>query len=199
MKNYTKDWNHWFILNTRGINNLDLCLEIGCFEGATSNYIVENLLSPSGKLVCVDPLKDSYLVEDLDEEDERSNSEEFHFFKDQKSRFFENTQDLRNSGKIILHEKSSFLFYEDSSSEYLNSFDFIYIDGDHRPDSVYKDGIKCFDLCKEGGLILFDDYEWRSDVERKSTKSGIDRFLEEYNGRYREIKKNYQILIEKIK
>jgi hypothetical protein len=62
---YTREWNHEFVKNTKSINlnNQNLCLEIGSFEGLTSNYIVDNILSANGKLICVDPLTDNYLVE----------------------------------------------------------------------------------------------------------------------------------------
>ena len=45
---YTYDWNNEFKKNTSGINNLSLCLEIGCFEGLTSNYIIDNMLNENG-------------------------------------------------------------------------------------------------------------------------------------------------------
>ena len=44
MKKYTKKWNAAFIQSTNQINEKNLCLEIGCFEGLTSNYIVDNIL-----------------------------------------------------------------------------------------------------------------------------------------------------------
>ena len=48
------------------------------------------------------------------------------------------------------------------------------------------------------GLILFDDYRWREQIPGKSTKSGIDKFLSEFEGKYEIVKENYQILIRKI-
>jgi predicted O-methyltransferase YrrM len=198
MKKFTHNWNQQFISNTRDIKNLDLCLEIGCFEGLTSNYIADHLLSDSGKLICVDPLKDVYIEGDLDNDDEESNKKEFSFFGGQFQRFIDNTEEKITEEKIILHRETSFSFYEKYSPEYLNKFDFIYIDGDHRPDPVYRDAVNCFSLCKGGGLILFDDYEWREQTPHKSTKIGIDKFLSEFSGKYDIIKQNYQILIQKI-
>jgi predicted O-methyltransferase YrrM len=198
MKKYTHDWNEPFRMNTSNIKEINLCLEIGCFEGLTSNYIVENLLSQSGKLICVDPLKEAYIEGDLDEDDVRSNNSEFSFFKGQYSRFIENTADKIQSGKIVLYRELSFDFYNERLSEYSDSFDLIYIDGDHRPESVYRDAFNCFKLCKVGGIIIFDDYEWRANIENKSTKAGIDKFLAEFNGRYNTLARNYQMVIQKI-
>ena len=76
--NYTQDWTYNFIENTKlhNIKNLDMCLEIGVFEGLTSNYICDNILSQKGKLICIDPLLDQYLVDNLSESNVKDNKEE---------------------------------------------------------------------------------------------------------------------------
>jgi predicted O-methyltransferase YrrM len=38
-------------------------------------------------------------------------------------------------------------------------FDFIYIDGDHTAKGTISDAIRAFSLLKEGGIMIFDDYE----------------------------------------
>ncbi len=43
-----------------------------------------------------------------------------------------------------------------------NSFDLIYIDASHTGANVLRDGILCWDLLKEGGILIFDDYGLRS-------------------------------------
>lgn len=194
----TKDWNEQFILNTIGIHGMNLCLEIGCFEGLTSNYIVDSMLSNEGKLICVDPLGDSYLTENLDEDDLYENQNDYSFFEGQYRRFMNNTEEKRKSGKIQLYREISSKFYENNIELYREKFDFIYIDGDHRPESVYLDAINCFEMCKSGGLILFDDYEWKKDATERSTKLGIDRFMNEFSDKCRIKKKNYQLLVEKL-
>ena len=66
---YTHNWNSEFKSNTNNLGKFNLCLEIGCFEGLTSNYICDRLLNHNGKLICVDPLTDNYLNTDLSEKD----------------------------------------------------------------------------------------------------------------------------------
>jgi len=63
-----------------------LCLEIGCFEGYTSNIIVEHL-AENGKLICIDPLKDEYLVDNLTKEDKIGNETRWKYFEGQYERF----------------------------------------------------------------------------------------------------------------
>lgn len=67
-KQYSQNWSKPFIKNvqTLKLRNLSLVLEIGCFEGQTSNYIVTQILEKDrGKLICVDPLSDEYLGSNL--------------------------------------------------------------------------------------------------------------------------------------
>ena len=91
--NYTHNWNQEFISSVKHINlsNQKLCLEIGCFEGLTSNYISDNILSDDGKLICVDPLEDNYLVTDLTDFDINNNKNGWSYFSGQYGRFMSNT------------------------------------------------------------------------------------------------------------
>ena len=77
------------------------------------------------------------------------------------------------------------------------SVDWVYVDGDHRADYVYLDAMKCFELCKNGGIILFDDYLWDDYKNKDSTKSGIDRFFKEMEGEYEILINSYQLMIKK--
>ena len=141
MKEFTKDWNHEFIKNTNQFLNkkFDLCLEIGSFEGLTSSYIAENLLSKDGELICVDPLTDVYLNTDLTEYDIERNIKDFGYFKNQYSRFHNNVREHLDSNRIKLIRSLSVDAFPDLIYKYENKFDFIYIDGDHRPEGVYID------------------------------------------------------------
>jgi predicted O-methyltransferase YrrM len=55
-----------------------------------------------------------------------------------------------------------------------NSFDIIYVDGNHETEYVYRDACMSFQKLKSGGYIIFDDYDW------PMTQKGILQFLEEY-------------------
>jgi len=105
---YTHNWNAEFINNTNklGINNILLALEIGSFEGLTSNYIIDNLLDPiNGKLICVDPLLDDYITTDKNEIDIINNNTVHKYFNGQYGRFINNTN--HNSSKIELYRSTS--------------------------------------------------------------------------------------------
>lgn len=187
---YTQDWNNEFIQNTKFIrrNSLDMVLEIGCFEGLTSNYICDNLLTKRGRLFCVDPLEDRYLVDNLDEHAEYLNNS-IDYMKGQYDRFIENTR--RQSQIRLVRCKS------DDAWSQLNGwgqFDLIYIDGDHRPEQVYKDGCNALKVVKHHGFILFDDYEWKT--EKFAVKDGVDRFFKDNYRKIEELWCGSQLLIQ---
>jgi predicted O-methyltransferase YrrM len=198
--NYTHYWNGTFVenVNKLNINNLDLCLEIGCFEGLTSNYIADNLLSPKGKLICVDPLTDNYLNNNLTGFDVENNNTIYKYFNNQYERFISNTQHYVSLGKIELYRDISELVFPKLIEKYENLFDLIYIDGDHRASAVYIDAVNSLKLCKPNGYIIFDDYAWGEMYNEESTRVGIDKFLNEYSGQYELMLKDYQITIKKL-
>jgi FkbM family methyltransferase len=172
---YTQDWNGEFKKNTQGIGAVNFALEIGCFEGLTSNYICDHLLVPGGRMIAVDPLTDEYLP----------GHEDNNLFIGQYERFLKNTQ-----GQPIELVRSTSAEAFPYLKQYL--FDFIYIDGDHRKEAVYNDAIESFQLLRRGGHMLFDDYGWRDE-----TREGIDQFLHEQAKRIQVLIKDYQVLIKK--
>lgn len=186
MKNYTYIWNQSFIAHTRNIGRSNLIIEIGCFEGLTSNYIVENLLSENGLLICVDPLMDTYIGEE---------HKGFEYFSGQYERFIANTKEHMASGKIELFRGFSNDFFSKKMDEIKGKVDFIYVDGDHREEAVFSDAENSFSAIKNGGCILFDDYKWTAPSGILETKNGIDRFLSKYVGQYDKIINSDQVMI----
>jgi predicted O-methyltransferase YrrM len=159
------------------------CVEIGSFEGLGSILIDKYLCNhPDSKLYCIDPFDDEYV----------KGSETLSFWNSacegQKERFYHNT---KLHTKIIPMQG-----YSDEMIQKLdnNTIDFAYIDGDHSPEQVYKDAVNIFPKMKDNSIILFDDYLWN--INNIRTRDGIDKFLNEYSGKYNLLLKNYQIAIQ---
>ncbi len=157
------------------------CVEVGCFEGQGSMILCKKLCTQSESiLICIDPFDEEYV----------KGSKEMSFWdnacKGQYERFVQNTQGLQIK---VLRGKS-----EEKIPEILdNSIDFAYIDGDHRPEEVYKDAINIFSKMKIGGIILFDDYLWS--VNGIFTKPGIDKFISEMGNKIQIIFSSYQLAV----
>ena len=194
---YTYDWNGEFKNNTINLGKFNFCLEIGSFEGLTSNYICDSLLNDNGKLICVDPLTDSYLNIDLKKTDVENNKTIYKYFNNQYDRFINNVSHQIHSNKLILKRNVSSDIFPELISEYEEKFDLIYIDGDHRATYVYIDAINCFKLLAPNGIMIFDDYSWGKMYNEEATSFGIDRFLSEYEGKFNLITKSYQVVIRK--
>lgn len=177
---YSQTWNDEFQKNTAFIDRRSImwACEIGSFEGLTSNYIVDKLLSHAGTLICVDPLESGYALDG-----------DGSLFEGQYDRFVENTQE--NKSRIELIRKPS-----QKAIPILrdNLFQMVYIDGDHTYNSVYFDGTEAFRICAVGGYILFDDYNWGHDG---AMKKGIERVLSE-NKNHRLLLKLNQVLVQKL-
>jgi predicted O-methyltransferase YrrM len=61
-----------------------------------------------------------------------------------------------------------------------NSFDMIYIDGNHESEYVLEDAVLAFRKVKSKGYMIFDDYGWGGP---NLTQRGIDAFLSGYHRR----------------
>jgi predicted O-methyltransferase YrrM len=162
------------------------CVEIGSYEGCGSIFIIDYLCKHKDSILyCIDPFDNEYV----------KGSEKMAFWNSacngQYDRFKHNTS---NVSKII--EKRG---YSDSMIQTLddNSIDFCYIDGDHSPEQVYKDIVNVFIKMKNNSIVLFDDYLW--EMNGVVTKGGIDRFLDEYTGKYELLLSNFQLAIRIIK
>lgn len=176
---YTQLWNGEVLKNTAFIekNSMISAVEIGCFEGLSSNYFADNLLAEHGKLICIDPLEDDYELDCMEG-----------LFKGQYERFVENT---KHNDKISLVRERS---VDALPSIPNDSQDFVYIDGHHTHPAVYFDGTEAFRICKAYGFILFDDYLWGNNQQ---LKPAIDSVLSE-NPNHRLLLKLNQVLIQKL-
>ena len=79
----------------------------------------------------------------------------------------------------------------------LKQFLVVFKNRDHSEDTVWLDAIYSFKILKEGGIIVFDDYEWN--IGKKSPKAAIDRFLQKYRDRIEILVVNFQVVVKKLK
>jgi SAM-dependent methyltransferase len=159
-------------------------LEIGAFYGANLISVANSYGShPDSQLYVIDPWSD---YEDYTEYKGRQN-----IIYDT---FLQNIEKSGHSKKITIkrgYSNEQLLLLED------NSFDIIYIDGNHEPEYVLEDAVLCFRKLKQNGIMIFDDYGWGGS---ELTQRGIDAFLSGYHKRIQRIgMKESQVFIKKIK
>ena len=162
-------------------------LEIGSFEGMTSCWLMDNILThPSSTLTAVDPC-DYYPIPGWD-----------HLINPGSEKIFRSNVNEFGS-RVIFHKALSadvFPFLQ------MNYFDFAYVDGDHRRDSVYRDAVSVLSVLKVGGIVIFDDYTWGYKPALKdnplSPQDGVDRFLFEHPTEVEVLAKNLQLVARRI-
>jgi hypothetical protein len=74
--------------------------------------------------------------------------------------------------------------------------DWVYIDGDHSEEAVYRDLELYLPIIKVGGYLAGDDYEWINEEGEKAVKRAVDRFLSLYAVETKEIKNSQFVLVK---
>jgi predicted O-methyltransferase YrrM len=158
-------------------------LQIGAYTGDASLWLLENLLThPESRLFDIDTWKGS------DETvHKKFNWKEIEDVYDQKI--------LPYKDKVVKIKSDSFDYLINNRE---NSYDLIYIDGDHTPLSVFLDAALSWDMLKVGGIMIFDDYTWESDIDKNlNPKIAIDKFINLYKSDFDIICVNSQVILKK--
>ena len=166
-------------------------LEVGCFEGRSTCWLLEHILTHStSKITCVDPLYDELNFIDP------STKRRVHVF-DLYDRF---TRNIEQSGR----KESVHLIREQSQIALrklpFRSFDCVYIDGDHHPKEVFIDIALSWGLLKIGGMLILDDYKadaLHGEAADVSPREAIDAFMNCFQGHYTLVHKEYQVFVIK--
>jgi cephalosporin hydroxylase len=149
-------------------------IEIGSYCGGSAVWCLENIINKdSGKLYCIDIEETDYLKNNLQP--------------------YKNVQFIKGNSLDILRTLS----HNGVSKEFA---DYVYVDGSHIAKNVLEDAVLSWELLKQDGIIIFDDYGWgydRPDTEKPST--AIDAFMYIYNGLYEIKKTGWQIFLKKKK
>jgi predicted O-methyltransferase YrrM len=175
---FTADWF------SNNIPNFEKCmaaaperrnfLEIGSYEGMSACWLLANGLEEGGYLTCIDP-----------------------FFNDMRPVFESNTREAIRGNQVVSTMQMTSYQGLAQLIGMKQAYDFIYIDGNHTAYDTLSDACMSWGLLKQGGVMLFDDYEWNKYPEPQlNPKIGIDAFLNSFDG-YELIIDNYQLAVKK--
>lgn len=180
----------------------DRILEIGCYEGKSTTYLIESLANQKNiKIRCIDSWdggiehKKGGLAESI--------------MTDVEARFHHNIKTAQNRvsqvANIIIHKGRSNRelprLIAKGMQEY---FDFIYVDGSHQAPDVLLDSVLGFELLRINGIIVFDDYLWQEPLPGgtdpiRCPKPAIDAFTNLYCRKLRVISAPLsQLYVQKI-
>ena len=160
-------------------------LQIGSYAGDASLWLYEHLLKDTDSvLVDVDTWEGSDEI--AHKQLNWATVEDVYDVK---------TRQARMDRKIVKVKLTSDYFFKNNREFY----DFVYIDGDHTAYGVIKDAVNAFEVLKPGGIIAFDDYDWRGGAgPADRPRMAIDAFLEIYRDKVKVLLKGYQCWIRKI-
>jgi predicted O-methyltransferase YrrM len=129
-------------------------LEVGCFEGASTTWMLDNLMShPESNITAIDHFRGG-----MDHHDQPTES--YDKFEAIEARFRSNVSKCAEVSKLRLIKASS----DDGLLTLRNEgahFDFIYIDASHVALDVLHDAVLCWRMLDEGGTLVFDDFSWK--------------------------------------
>ena len=127
-------------------------LELGSFEGGSTTWMLDNMMDhPESTLDAVDIFTGNMEHQDDPEVDYKLNTLE--------NRFWENVRKCPASDRLRFHKATT-----DEALLKLRAegavFDFVYIDASHTAIDVLHDAIMVWKMLADGGVMVFDDYDW---------------------------------------
>jgi hypothetical protein len=188
------DFPNWFaqtaeenfataLLPLKGQENLRVA-QIGVFTGDASKWLLENLVTKEGDYL--DDV-DTWQGSDEEQHDAMDFSEVERVYM---------AKVLPYGKRVRKFKMTSRHFFQSSA---LGGYDFIYIDGDHTAQGVLEDAIDAHRRLKVGGILGFDDYQWRSGKGAlHDPQLAIDVFGLVYQEKYEIMFSNWQVWLRKI-
>ena len=133
-------------------------LEIGCFEGASTTWFLDNLMSnPDSTMTAIDTFEGGM---------EHQDPEQTHKYDlgSLEQRFSSNISKCAHSDRLtvmkMLSDEALLKLRQESKT-----FDFIYIDASHVAIDVLHDAVLSWRMLSVGGTMLFDDFCWKGYME----------------------------------
>ena len=165
-------------------------VEIGCFEGRTSVWLLEHILTgPGSWLICIDPFEK---VEWL------PGTTQVSFPK-----FLANIAPYRDQvavAKAPSWDALRTLRYTIDGTQIVGEVDFVYVDGDHRRQACLEDMVLAWRWLRKGGIMAMDDYDWRDGPteDKDLPRQAIDAFLLCYAEELAVLHKGYEVVVRKV-
>jgi predicted O-methyltransferase YrrM len=196
---FTADWFSpvepaWRAVFQQLIPGAHKILEIGCYEGRSTVWLIKNGFhpNPTGDLYCIDNWQGSV-------ENDKAEMGAVH------ARFKRNveraTKDVRHIQVHRLEADSRQALAKLYLDGHGGSFDFVYVDASHQAADVLSDLVLSFELCRTGGVVACDDYLWSFGQNPLLTpKIAIDAFVNCYAAKIMPVRNIplYQFFFKKI-
>lgn len=183
----------WFSHNIEAIQHsvskagdVNKILEIGSYEGKSTCWFIENLLSDGGDMVCIDAWQPT--------------EEHKNLTQDVYKTFSQNLQEVEKPHHhihvMVGHSYDCLANLIVHTQDKL--FDMIYVDGSHTAYHTLADMTMSWGLLRVGGIMIIDDYLWNVHYpDYNHPKPAIDSFMRCYHNQYDIVAIGYQVHLKK--
>lgn len=163
-------------------------LEIGCFEGRATVWMLQNGLDEDGRITCIDTFQGG-------EEHARLGVE----FGSVRRTFEDNINEAKGERQIVRTIQDTSYGGLAWCISSLRKFDFIYIDGSHTAPDVLTDACMAFGMLNKGGVMLFDDYFWIDEPHiLHRPKIAVDTFVNLFSEQCEPCVVGHQVGVKKL-
>jgi predicted O-methyltransferase YrrM len=161
-------------------------LEIGSWEGRSALFFLKFL--PGSRITCIDTFSGG--------DDQVRQAQLFAEVPHVESRFDRN---LAAYAARVEKIKSRSVPALEALAAAGRRFDLAYIDGSHLRPDVMDDSVRVWPLVVPGGVLIWDDYDWRPDLpDHERPQPAIDQFLAEHAGNFRLLARAQQMIVERL-
>lgn len=169
-------WGKVILPHTESIKYI---LEIGCFEGRSSVWFLQNF--PGALLTCIDTFEG-------DDDLKKCGVD----FSSTESRWAHNVSPWKARTTLRIGQSNYWIPILGIV------FDLILVDGDHSARGCLTDLILSWGSLNPGGIMIIDDYGWGNGrPELETPKPAVDAFLKIYAPEIEVLNKGYQVIIRR--
>lgn len=148
-------WKHWDTYLSKYVNKKVNILEIGCYQGEATSWFLNNLCKNVNSRV--------YAVDTWGGSAEYLNINLLHFaninFSQIEKDFDKKILETRREKQVIKMKMTSYEALLQLNDKKIK-FDIIFIDASHEAKDVLTDAVLSWEILKNHGTLIFDDYEW---------------------------------------
>jgi predicted O-methyltransferase YrrM len=158
-------------------------LQIGAYCGDASLWLLENVLTNS-----------TSVLHDVDTW--QGSQETAHGEIDFAEVFAYYRRLMAPFGNVAWMPMTSDEFFDGPYAD--SAYDFIYIDGSHQSHQVLRDAVNADLVLRPGGIIAFDDYQWREyEGHRNVPRPAVDAFIRCFEDQYEVLEVGLQVWMRK--
>jgi lipopolysaccharide biosynthesis glycosyltransferase len=149
-------------------------LEIGVFKGDFLDYIIKNC-----NIGCIDAV-DLFEGVTCSGNADGNNVEWYDVGKS----YLELTEKYKDVPNVNIYKSNSIAFLQNQEND---TYDIIYIDGDHSYDSVKNDLLNAYSKIKNGGYIMGHDYEMNMKKAHTNYDFGVKPAVDDFCVQYKQV------------